>query len=65
MASVLADMLAHVGIGSAEQLYQAIAMSAWPFCLGLAIALVSPFPSTIDPVRAATRARRSLCAKCP
>lgn len=43
LATVLADMLAHIGIGSAEQLYQAIAMNTSSFRLGLVITLISAF----------------------
>jgi hypothetical protein len=41
LASVLADMLGHIGLGDAEQVYQAIATNAWSFRLGLVVALLS------------------------
>jgi hypothetical protein len=43
LASVLADRLAHIGISSTEQLYQAIAMNPGSFRLGLVITLISAF----------------------
>jgi len=43
LASVLADTLGHIGLGDAEQVYQAIATNAWSFRLGLVIALLSAF----------------------
>jgi len=43
LASVLADALGHVGLGDAEQVYQAIVTNAWSFRLGLVIALISAF----------------------
>lgn len=43
LASVLGDRLAHIGISSSEQLYQAIAMDAWSFRVGFVIVLISAF----------------------
>jgi len=43
LASVLADRLAHIGLSNADQLYQAIAVNAGSFRLGLVIALISAF----------------------
>lgn len=43
LASVLADVLAHIGIGSADQLYQTMVADAASFRLGLVIALISAF----------------------
>lgn len=41
LASVLADVLGHIGLGSAEQVYQSIMVSLGLFRLGLVVALVS------------------------
>lgn len=41
LASVLADKLGHIGPGSAEQVYQAIATDPWSFRLGLVVALTT------------------------
>jgi hypothetical protein len=43
LASVLADMLGHIGLGDAQQVYQVIVTNAWLFRLGLVIALISAF----------------------
>jgi hypothetical protein len=43
LASVLADLLAHIGISESEQLYQTIVTSSASFRLGLIAALISAF----------------------
>jgi hypothetical protein len=43
VASVLADQLAHLGLGELDQVYRAIVTDPWSFRLGLVIALVSAF----------------------
>jgi hypothetical protein len=43
LASVLADMLGHIGLGTAQQVAQAITTNAWSFRLGLVIAFLSAF----------------------
>ena len=43
LASVLADMLGHIGLGDAQQVAQAITSNAWSFRLGLVVAFVSAF----------------------
>ena len=43
VASVLADMLGHIGLGNAQQVYQAIATDASSFRLGLVVAFISAF----------------------
>ena len=43
LASVLADMLGHIGLGDAQQSAQASTTHAWSFRLGLVIAFVSAF----------------------
>jgi len=43
LASVLADVLGHIGLGTAQQVYQAIAVNPWSFRLGLVVAFVSAF----------------------
>lgn len=43
LASVFADLLGHIGLGDAQQVYQAISTNAWSFRLGLIIALLSAF----------------------
>ena len=43
LASVLASTLGHIGLGTAQQVYQAIAANAWLFRLGLVSALTSAF----------------------
>jgi biotin transporter BioY len=43
LASVLAGALAHIGPGTAQQVYQAIVTNASSFRLGLVIALISAF----------------------
>lgn len=41
VTSVLADMLGHIGLGDARQIYGAISTSEWSFRLGLVVAFVS------------------------
>ena len=43
LASVLADLLGDIGLGDAQQVYQAIVTNAWAFRLGLVVALISAF----------------------
>jgi Domain of unknown function (DUF4386) len=43
LTSVLADLLAHIGMGDAQQVYQAIVTNVSSFRLGLVIALLSAF----------------------
>jgi hypothetical protein len=43
LASVLADVLGHIGLGTAQQVYQAIVTNAFSFRLGLVVAFVSAF----------------------
>lgn len=43
VASVLADVLGHIGISSVGQVYQAIALDVGSFRLGLVVALISAF----------------------
>jgi hypothetical protein len=43
LASVVADMLGHIGLGDAQQVYRAIVTNASSFRLGLVIALISAF----------------------
>jgi hypothetical protein len=43
LAMVLADVLGHIGRGTAEQVYQAIVTNAGSFRLGLVVALLSAF----------------------
>ena len=43
LASVLADMLGHIGRGTAQQVSQAIVTNAWSFRLALVVALLSAF----------------------
>ncbi len=43
LTSVLADLLGHIGLGSAEQVQQAIATNEPSFRLGLVVALISAF----------------------
>ena len=43
LAMVLADVLGHIGRGTAEQVYQAIATNAGEFRLGLVLAFMSAF----------------------
>jgi hypothetical protein len=43
VAAVLATMLGQIGLGTAQQVYQAIVTNAWSFRLGLVVALVSGF----------------------
>ena len=41
LASILADVLGHIGLGESTQIYQAITTNAWSFRLSLVIALMS------------------------
>lgn len=41
LASVLADKLGHIGLGSPQQVYQAIVADPWSFRLGLVVALTT------------------------
>jgi Domain of unknown function (DUF4386) len=41
VASVLADSLGHIGLGTAQQVYGAIVTNLWSFRLGLVVALVT------------------------
>jgi len=43
LASVLANSLGHIGLGTAQQVYQAIVTNAWSFRLGLVVALLTGF----------------------
>jgi hypothetical protein len=43
LANVLADVLGHIGLGSAQQVSQAILTNPGPFRLGLVVAFVSAF----------------------
>ena len=43
LASVLATLLGHIGLGTAQQVYQAIATNPWSFRLALVVALLSAF----------------------
>jgi hypothetical protein len=43
LASVLADRLGHIGLGTAQQVYQAIVTDEGPFRLGLVVALTTGF----------------------
>ncbi|HET6475015.1 MAG TPA: DUF4386 domain-containing protein [Thermoleophilia bacterium] len=43
LASVLADLIGHVGIADVEQAYDVLANHPWQFSLGLVIALLSAF----------------------
>ncbi len=43
LASVLADILGHIGLGSPQQVYQSIATNAGMFRLALVVALISAF----------------------
>jgi hypothetical protein len=43
LASVLADLLGHIGLGNARQIYQAITTNTSSFRLGLVVALLSAF----------------------
>jgi hypothetical protein len=43
VTSVLADLLGHVGLGNAQQIYGAITTSGWTFRLGLVVAFASAF----------------------
>jgi len=43
LASILADMFGHIGLGDAQQIAQAISTNAWSFRLGLVIAFLSAF----------------------
>src|SRR5665647_2313966 len=41
--SVLANVLGHIGLGDAQQIYGAITTTEWSFRLGLVVAFVSAF----------------------
>lgn len=43
VAAVAATMLGQIGLGAAQQVYEAIVTNAWSFRLGLVIALISGF----------------------
>jgi hypothetical protein len=43
LASVLAGVLGHIGMGGVDQVYQSIVTNAWSFQLALVIALISAF----------------------
>ena len=43
LASVLADRLGHIGLGTAQQVYQAIVTNAWSFRLAVVVGLISAF----------------------
>ena len=43
LASVLADLIGHIGIAEVEQAYDLLARSPWQFSLGLVFALLSAF----------------------
>ncbi len=43
LASVLADRLGHIGLGDADEVYQAIVTNESSFRLGLVIALITGF----------------------
>jgi hypothetical protein len=43
MASVLADVLGHIGLGGPERIYRTIVTHAWTFRLSLVVALLSAF----------------------
>ena len=43
LASVLAGLLGHIGMGGVDEVYQSIVASAWSFRLALVVALVSAF----------------------
>jgi hypothetical protein len=43
LASVVADLLGHIGMGTPQQVYQAIATNVFSFRLGLVVAFVSAF----------------------
>ncbi len=43
LASVLAGLLGHIGMGGAEQVYQSLVTNVWSFRLALVVALVSAF----------------------
>jgi Domain of unknown function (DUF4386) len=43
VAAIAATMLGQIGLGTAQQVYQAIVTNAWSFRLGLVIALTSGF----------------------
>lgn len=43
VTSVLANVLGHIGLGDARQIYGAISTSEWSFRLGLVVAFVSAF----------------------
>jgi len=43
LASVLAGLLGHIGMGGAEQLYQSLVTNIWSFRLALVVAFISAF----------------------
>ena len=43
VAAIAATMLGQIGLGTAQQVYQAIVTDAWSFRLGLVVALISGF----------------------
>ena len=43
ITSVLANVLGHIGLGNAQQIYGSITTSGWSFRLGLVVAFVSAF----------------------
>lgn len=43
LASVFADMLGHIGLGNAQQVYQTITTNPWSFRMGLVVAFISAF----------------------
>ena len=43
LASVLAGVLGHIGMGGVDQVYQSIVTHAWSFRLALVVALISAF----------------------
>jgi hypothetical protein len=43
LASVLAGVLGHIGMGGVDQVYQSIVTNAWSFRLALVVALISAF----------------------
>jgi small-conductance mechanosensitive channel len=43
LASLLAGVLGHIGMGGVDQVYQSIVTSTWSFRLALVVALISAF----------------------
>ncbi len=43
LASVLAGVLGHIGMGGVDQVYQSVVTNAWSFRLALVVALISAF----------------------